>query len=230
MTNASMAKTANQRTRILVAEHHAIVRAGMKHLLETQADMYVVAEAEDGNAAVKLTIQTAPDVLLMDVSMPEKSGIEVLKDLAQLSIETRPILLTASIHRNLVPEAVQLGARGIILKATPVQLLFKCIRSVMEGEYWIGHDGVADLAGALRQFMRESQLPQPQRPFGLTAREFEIVQAILDGDSNRDVAAKLNISHQTVKNHMTAIFDKVGVSSRLELALLASRHIETRAS
>jgi two-component system, NarL family, nitrate/nitrite response regulator NarL len=120
-------------------------------------------------------------------------------------------------------EAVQLGARGLVLKEATSELLFKAIRSVMAGEYWVDRGRVSELAEALYTSVREPVTAPAQNSFRMTPRERQIVAAVLSGYSNRDIAQKLSISGQTVKNHLTQIYDKVGVSSRLELALCVSK-------
>jgi two-component system, NarL family, nitrate/nitrite response regulator NarL len=222
----STARPEDGKIGIVIADDHAIVRSGVRHLLETQPDMRVVGEAGDGYEAVKLTLRLEPDVLLLDLVMPHKSGMEALRDLADHPIKTKILMLTASIDRDIILECMQLGARGVVLKEVQTALLYKCIRCVHTGQIWIGNESISQLADAFRQLIHKSQLPEPKKPFGLTRRESDIVQAISSGLSNRDIAEKLQISHQTVKNHLTAIFDKVGVSSRLELALLATKDIE----
>ena len=121
-------------------------------------------------------------------------------------------------------EGVQFGARGVILKESSTDLLFKCIRGVAAGQYWMDNNCVADLAQALRELTRLSRTPQPGNAFGLTAREMEIIAAVLSGHGNKGIADMLKICNHTVKNHLTAIFDKLGVSSRLELGLFAAKH------
>ena len=158
-----------------------------------------------------------PDVLLLDVAMPRMGGIEAM---AAAGIDaTRVILLTAVIEPGDLLRAVQFGARGVVLKESATRDLIDGIHRVMEGKLLIGTEIAEDLAQAVRQASA-----QRERPYGLTSREVEIVEAITAGDSNRDIAIRLNISLQTVKHHLTNIFDKTGTSSRLELALFAIRH------
>ena len=209
---------------ILIADDHAMVRTGLRKVLEGEPDMKVVGEVADGEAALQATLQLNPDILLLDLAMPRMSGIQVLKDLAESTVQTKTILLTGSIERDQILESVRLGTRGVILKEAPAEVLVKCIRAVMAGELWMDHFAVSDLAHALRDKMNQPRTLRSKDPFGLTPREVEIVAAILSGYSNKDIAEKLKISHQTVKNHLSAIFDKLGVSSRLELGLFATKH------
>jgi DNA-binding NarL/FixJ family response regulator len=154
--------------------------------------------------------------LLLDVAMPRMGGLDTL---AAPEIQaTRVILLTAAIEPTELLRAVQLGARGVVLKESATRQLIDGIHRVMEGKFLIGSEVADDLAQAVRQVGK-----QKERPFALTAREMEIVEAIANGDSNRDIAARLNISLQTVKHHLTSVFDKTGTSTRLELALFAIR-------
>jgi len=202
--------------RIVIADDHQIFRDGLRRLLESEERFRVVAEAADGADAARVTRETRPDILLLDVAMPRMGGIEAL---ATLDLEaTRVILLTAGIDAGDLLRAIQLGARGIVLKESATQHLIDGINRVMDGKYLIG-EGVAD---DLAQAVRQARTPAAPR-YGLTAREMEIVSAVVDGAGNRDIAVRLGISLQTVKHHLTSIFDKTGVSSRLELALLAIR-------
>jgi len=138
---------------------------------------------------------------------------EVLRELAKQELPLRTILLTAAIQPFAVTTALQLGARGIVLKASPPELLLKSIRSVCEGQFWVGSE-------AVNAWARSGQ--PLGGGFGLTTREVEIIAAIKEGNSNREIASKLAISEETVKRHLSNIYGKLGVNSRLELAVLAS--------
>lgn len=205
-----------RRVRIAIADDHQIFRDGLRRLLESEQGFEVVAEGADGLDALRLAREVRPDVLLLDVAMPRMGGLDTLE--APEIQATRVILLTAAIEPTELLRAVQLGARGVVLKESATRQLIDGIHRVMEGKFLIGSEVADDLAQAVRQVAE-----QKKRPFALTAREMEIVEAIASGDSNGDIAARLNISLQTVKHHLTSVFDKTGTSTRLELALFAIR-------
>jgi DNA-binding NarL/FixJ family response regulator len=205
------------RVRIAIADDHQIFRDGLRRLLESESGFEVVAEAVDGVEAARVARTLAPDVLLLDVAMPRMGGVEALTTIPLDA--TRVILLTAAIDPADLLRAIQLGARGVVMKESATRLLIDGIRRVMEDKYIIGAGVADDLAQAVRQLGT-----QPTRRYGLTSREIEITSAVVAGDSNRDIAERLGISLQTVKHHLTSIFDKIGVSSRLELALFAIRN------
>jgi DNA-binding NarL/FixJ family response regulator len=202
--------------RIAVADDHQIFRDGLKRLLESEPGFKVVAEAADGVDAVRVAREVKPDILLLDVAMPRMGGVEAMS--APDLVGTRVILLTATIEPGELLRAVQFGARGVVLKESATRDLIDGIHRVMDGKLLIGTEIADDLAEAVRQAGL-----QRDRPYGLTPREVEIVEAIAAGDSNREIAVKLNISLQTVKHHLTSVFDKTGTSTRLELALFAIR-------
>lgn len=203
--------------RIAIADDHQIFRDGLRRLLETEPGFEVVAEAVDGRGVSGVARDVQPDVLLLDVAMPRMGGIEALSTMQQDA--TRVILLTAAIEPSELLRAFQLGARGVVLKDSATRLLIEGIHRVMDDKYVIGGGVAEDREQAVRHVGT-----QPTRQYGLTSRELDIVAAIVSGDSNRDIADRLSISLQTVKHHLTSIFDKTGVSTRLELALFAIRH------
>jgi len=209
---------------IVISDDHALFREGLRKLLEAEPGMRIVGEAVDGEETVKVVGQLKPHILLLDLSLPRMSGLEVLVELGKLGIDTRTIMLTAAIEREQVVEALQLGVRGIVLKHSALQVLLKSIRCVNEGQYWVGQEGVSDLIHALRRMKPSLSASGPGRNFGLSSREMEVIALIVAGYTNKDLARELGISENTAKHHLTNIFDKLGVSNRLELVLYAVDH------
>jgi DNA-binding NarL/FixJ family response regulator len=207
--------------RVVIADDHKIFRKGLKSLLEAEPGFEVVGEASDGDEAVRVVRALRPDALLLDLAMPGMSGMEALGALASQPTGTRVVLLTAAIERAEVVRALELGASGVVLKNSDPDLLFKAIRNVMTGQHWIGRESVSDIVEALRRY-REAAPPRPK--FGLTPRELEITSAVVLGCSNKEIARQFVLSEDTVKHHLTNIFEKVGASNRLELALFAVHH------
>jgi DNA-binding NarL/FixJ family response regulator len=210
-----------QTVRIVTADDHPIFRDGLRRLLESEPGFEVVGEAGTTKEALRLVAELAPDILLLDLAMPDGSGLDVLRELDLSDASVRTVLLTASADKQQMLDALRLGARGLLLKDSATALLYKCVRHVMAGQYWFGRDRMPSLIEAFRAMGGVETLP-PART--LTNRELQIVAAIVEGATNRDIAARLGLSEQTVKNHLSNIFDKVGASNRLELALYAIHH------
>lgn len=209
-----------QPVRILIADDHPIFRDGLRRLLESEGEFKVIGEACDGIEAVELARQLSPEILLLDLAMPRRQGLEALRELAFSMRTVRVILLTAAAEKEQIIEALQLGARGVVLKDSATQILLKSIRAVMNGEYWVGRESVANLVQYLRTLVAPSSYPHRNK-YRLTPRELEIISTVVAGFANKEIAQYFKISEDTVKHHLSNIFDKVGVSSRLELALFA---------
>ena len=211
--------------RIVIADDHPILRDGLRKLLEAEPDLRVIGEAGDGVEAVKAVRRLKPDLLLLDLAMPRQTGLEALREIGTLaSTATRTVVLAAAIEKAQVAQAIQLGARGVVLKESATQLLLRCIRAVMGGQYWVGDEVVSSLVEVLRDLLPAADGGDRQDHFGITRREMEVINAIVSGYTNKDIAQKFSLSEQTVKHHLTNIFDKLGVSNRLELALFAVNH------
>jgi two-component system nitrate/nitrite response regulator NarL len=209
--------------RIVTVDDHPIFRDGLRRLLEAEPDLAVVGEAVDADEAINLTRTLSPDIVLLDVAMPKTSGLEVLQALVQMP-GARVIILTAAIDKADIIKALQLGARGVVLKESATGLLMKAIRIVMEGGYWVGRESVSDLLLALQSLGPPPERAESLPAFSLTQRELQIVALVVEAAGNRKIAETLAISEKTVKHHLTNIFEKLGVSSRLELALFAAHH------
>ena len=207
--------------RILVADDHAIFRDGLRKLLEGADDVTIIGEASNGNECVKMLAKLKPDILLLDLRMPEKDGLGVLEEINFDSASTSVIVLTAAEDDRDVVRAMRLGARGVVLKQSASDLLLKSIRKVNEGEIWLDNRMTSEVIDA---FKKSSEAGQRREKPLLSDREKEIVQLVAQGFRNREIGEKLFISEQTVKNHLHNIFDKLGVSDRLELALYAIHH------
>jgi len=206
--------------RIVVADDHPIFRDGLCKLLALEEDFEVVAQASDGRQVLDVLQQYAPDILLLDLKMPGLDGLATLQRLQAVKNKTRVIVLTASDDKNEFVQAMKLGTSGIVLN--------KSIRKVHAGEIWLDSHTTA---AVIRQFVAADESPQQSAPpqqtsrererSPLSQREREIVALVAQGFKNKEMAEKMFISEQTVKNHLHNIFDKLGVSDRLELALYA---------
>src|ERR1700732_1199655 len=209
--------------RILIADDHPIVRDGLKKLLQLEEDFEVVGEAGDGREVLEKVHELDPDVLLLDLRMPNLDGLSALQALQQTNKRTRVIILTASEDKNEFVQAMKLGCSGIVLKQTAPELIIKSIRKVHGGEIWLDSHTTA---AVMRQFAAPGEVGssgsgKSRERSPLSPREREIVPLVAQGYKNKEMAEKMFISEQTVKNHLHNIFDKLGVSDRLELALSA---------
>ena len=209
--------------RVLIADDHPVVRVGLRNMLQADPLINVVGEARDGVEALDLARSLHPDILLLDLAMPNVAGMEALREMTSGGLNTRTIVLTGLIDNRQILEALQLGARAVVLKDAVVEHLSECIHAVMQGQYWLEGRPVQNLVQVLRDLTVKTT-PPPRKTFGLTARELEVVTLITEGCTNKDIARQFGISEETVKRHLTNIFNKLGVGNRLELALFALNH------
>ena len=207
--------------KVLVADDHAIFREGLRKLLEVANDITIVGEASNGVECTKMVMKLKPDILLLDLRMPDKDGLSVLAEVDLSSLPTRIIVLTAAEDERDVIRAMRLGARGAVLKRSASDVLVKSIRKVHGGEIWLDNRIAAEVIEA---FKKSSESGQRRETPLLSDREKEVAQLVVQGFHNREIGEKLLISEQTVKNHLHNIFDKLGISDRLELALYAINH------
>lgn len=204
-----------------MADDHAIFRDGVRKLLESEEDIKIVGEASNGSECVQMLAKLKPDILLLDLRMPGKDGLAVLEETNLDSLATRIIVLTAAEDERDAVRAMRLGARGIVLKQSASDLLVKSIHQVHNGEIWMDNHIMAEVMKAFGQSSDGGS--RRDKPL-LSNRENEVIQLVAQGYRNKEIGEKLLISEQTVKNHLHNIFDKLGVSDRLELALYAIHH------
>src|SRR5579862_9836971 len=214
---------ASHRIRILIADDHLLFRDGVRKLLSAVPDFNVVAEAGHGDEVLEMTARHQPDVVLLDLSMPGQDGLITLQRLRSAHPEVKVILLTSSEERDEMLQAVRFGTAGIVQRSTPRELLIKSIRKIHAGEMSLDPNTCPEL---IHQFASKNEMlkriaGRERDSNSLSIREREIVALVAQGYKNKAMAEKMFISEQTVKNHLHNIFDKLGVSDRLELALYA---------
>jgi DNA-binding NarL/FixJ family response regulator len=209
--------------RIVLADHQQIFRDGLKSLLDSEPEFLVIGWAGSALHTLRMVHDLHPDVLLLDLALPG-GGLGVLQKLALMPEPVRTIALTASIDQDTFVSALQHGARGVILKESTTALLFKSIRTVIADEYWVGREYVGPLVERLRRLTEQCEAEGHAKRFKLTRREMQIVTAVAAGESNKGIAQRLSLSEDTVKHHVSHVFDKLGVFSRLELAVFAINH------
>jgi DNA-binding NarL/FixJ family response regulator len=206
-------------TKLYVIEDHAIVREGIRMLLEAEGDMRVVGTAASASAAVRDLQRTPAEVVLLDLDLGDEDGLEWLPRIREAAPAARVLILTALRDPGRDEAALHAGARGFVHKDASGDVVLRAVRAVAAGELWFEPD-----------LLRASRGPHgpgavAAQPFAsLTVREREIVGLVGEGLRNEEIARRLGITEKTVRNHLTAVFDKVGVSGRLELAVFAYRH------
>ena len=211
-----------QRIRIIVADDHTIFRDSLCKMLALESDFEIVGQAGNGREVVDLVADQDPDIVLLDLRMPGLDGLEALRQLRSKKSNAKVIVLTAVDDEDMHVRAVRYGASGVVVKQTATELLIKSIRTVHGGEIWLDSKTTA---AVIRAFTAARQVPPiDRRPLRLSNREREISGLVVQGFLNKEIAERLFISEQTVKNHLHNIFEKLGVSNRLELALHIVQH------
>jgi DNA-binding NarL/FixJ family response regulator len=212
--------------KLLIADSYPVIRAGIRSILASSNDVQVVGEAQDGPDTIEKTIQLSPDVVITDLRMPNSEGLSVLRSLHTRAPQAKVILFTSSENKDDYIEAMKLGCCGILPKDASPAMILKSIQKVQAGEIWLDSNTTA---AVIRQFAAPSDSPlaqvtanaKPRERAQLSQREREIIVLIAQGYKNKEIAEKMFITEQTVKNHLHNVFDKLGVSDRLELALYA---------
>ncbi len=210
--------------RVLLAAREAILLRGLRNLLELEPDMHIVGETLDGRDVARLASGATPDIVIIDLRMNGIPGLEVLRRVMAVDRLARVILLASIDDKEEIAEGFRIGARAVVLKESSTKVLISGIHCVIDGKYWVGDRSFTDPRKGLSRLPSLSKADPRPKNFGLTKRELEVVSAVVSGHSNKEIARKFLISEDTVKHHVTNIFDKVGVYNRLELALFAIHH------
>lgn len=206
-------------TKVMLVDDHALIREGIKQLLEFDGSIDVIEQASDGAECLEKLQHVLPDILLLDINMPNVNGIEVLEEIKKKNIPVKVLMLTVHSEVEYLVQAVDIGANGYILKDSGSEKLKKAIQSVMEGDSYIQPSLIPSLNSRLvnRDIDKE-------KIAALTKREMEILTQIAGGMFNKEIAMNLNISERTVKNHISNIFKKIDVSDRTQAAVFAIRN------
>jgi two-component system, NarL family, nitrate/nitrite response regulator NarL len=204
--------------RIVIAERQQLLREAIRSLLDSQPDFCVILETDDGNRLADLVAEKMPDVLLLNQDLRNRSGLEALRNFPKALRGVRSIILTESITRTEMMQYLLAGVRGVVPKNSPTELLFKSIRTVMAGQYWLPRDVISEVMTNLCSFAERAEKNDPLPAHSLSPQQLQIVEAIVAGCSNKDIAHSLALSERTVKYHLTRIFSKLGVAGRMELA------------
>jgi DNA-binding NarL/FixJ family response regulator len=209
--------------RVLLVDDQGLIRQGLKALLELEADLEIVGEAENGAIAVKLVAQLQPDVVLMDIRMPIMDGVAATREIQQHFADTKILVLTTFDDDEYVTAALQNGAMGYLLKDTPSEELAVAIRAVYKGYTQLGPGIVKKLLNQFSHGHKQNQSqPIPPNLAELTPREKEVLKLIATGASNREIAQQLYISEGTVKNHVTNILNRLNLRDRTQAAIIAN--------
>jgi len=204
--------------RIFVVDDHVLYRESVVAVLDAQRDLKVVGQGNTAEESKARLSDSKPDVVLCEMKLPGQGGLDLLRDVPSLSPTSRMIAISSTETANDVVEAMRRGARGFLAKQCPVELFLKCVRKVHSGEIWLN----GPLTEAVLHAFGSQQAPSKlDGKTELSRREMEVIQLVVQGYKNRDIAQSLFISEKTVKNHLSAIFNKLGVSDRLELTLYA---------
>jgi len=209
-----------RKIRVLIADDHSLMRQGLKKLLELEKDLEIIGVAVDGEDALKKSIDLKPDVLLLDINMPNMNGIQTLRRIKDMGLATKVIMLTIHDDREYLFETVNIGAEGYVLKDADTDSLVKAIKDVYNGGTYI-HPTLA--SEFVKEYQRRDKSDE-DNSVKLTKREYEVISLIAEGLNNREIAEQLFISEKTVKNHVSNIFKKINVNDRTQAAIYAFKH------
>lgn len=223
--------------KIIIADDHALLRQGIRNVLELEEDLLVIGEAGDGEQAVEKTVELMPDILLLDINMPKFNGLEVIRKVSEQAKAVKIIVLTMHDDENYVMEVIKAGAVGYLLKDIEAGMLVTAIRTVYDGESFIyptlakklfgqinrQHEKTLEAARTLER-QKDDKEEREEKEERLSYREVEVLVMVCKGLSNQEAAKQLFLSEKTVKNHLTNIFRKIGVTDRTQAVLYAIKN------
>lgn len=210
----------NKMITVLIADDHALIREGIKQILELEEDISVVGQANDGEEAFELAEKLNPDIILLDINMPKLNGIETLRRFKDMGIKSKVIILTIHEDKEYILKTLKLGANGYLLKDSSANTLIEGIRKVAKGDNYI-QPSVADLVNSTNNDVDNKIIEKIK---SLTNREYEVLVLIAEGLNNKDIAERLYISEKTVKNHVSNIFKKLDLNDRVQAAIFAYKN------
>ena len=210
-----------KKIRILIVDDHEVVRLGLRALIESDPDMVVVAETGKADKVLESVERNEPDILLLDIKLPGRSGLEVCREIHHRFPDTKVIILTSYIQADLVSEAIRAGACGYVVKEVGSDKLLESIRTVNSGETALDSKSATHLITRFREI--DSQLENAAFK-DLSPREMDVLAILAKGRSNREIGVELQLREVTVRNYVSSIFSKLGLSNRIELALYAEQH------
>lgn len=214
-----------KKIKVVIVDDHALIREGIKKLLELEESFDICALAGDGVEALEVIEKVRPDVVLLDINMPNMNGIDCLKQIKSQYSETKVVMLTIHEDAEYLIETINIGAEGYVLKDADVSSLIKAIQKVVQGEVYIH----PTLSGILvREYKRKDKNNEDLNGTALTKREYEVIRLISKGHNNKEIATELFISEKTVKNHVSNIFKKIKVTDRTQAALYAIKNNITK--
>jgi len=207
----------------MISDDHALMREGLKQLIELENDIVVVCQSADGKETIDKVLKYKPDVLLLDINMPKLNGIDVLRRIKDLGIDTKIIMLTIHDDKEYILETMKMGADGYVLKDSDADSLIKAIRDVKEGRTYI-QPSIAVMLNDKSDITDNESYNRLKKIESLTNREYEVLNLIAEGLNNKEIADKLFISEKTVKNHVSSIFKKLDVNDRIQAAIFAYKN------
>ncbi|WP_416197638.1 MAG: Two component transcriptional regulator, LuxR family [Sporanaerobacter sp.] len=208
---------------VMIADDHVLLREGLKQILELEDDINVIGQAGDGEETVEKALECKPDVILLDINMPKSNGIDALRRLKDLGINSKIIMLTIHDDRGYLLETMKMGANGYVLKDSDADSLIKAIRDVKNGKTYI-QPSVASILVEELNSEETDKSGDYKKVQSLTKREYEVLTLIAEGLNNREIADRLFISEKTVKNHVSNIFKKIDVSDKIQAAIFAYKN------